>query len=91
MNRWLFFWRKMRRQLWVRATAYNPNGFVQAALTVQGQVGLQEQLASYVQNEIVTLVNQSGRSVFQNVDHTVREGFEPIATTGSLRVLRKPR
>ena len=28
------------------------------------------------QNEIVTLVNQGGRSVFQNVDHTVREGFE---------------
>ncbi|HVY65071.1 MAG TPA: TonB-dependent receptor, partial [Gammaproteobacteria bacterium] len=28
------------------------------------------------QNEIVTLVNQAGRSVFQNVDRTLREGFE---------------
>jgi iron complex outermembrane receptor protein len=28
------------------------------------------------QDEIVTLVNQGGRSVFQNVDHTLREGVE---------------
>ena len=28
------------------------------------------------QDEIVTLVNQGGRSVFQNVDHTLRQGFE---------------
>ena len=40
--------------VWVRATAYNPDGFVQAALSVEGQVGLQDQLASYVQNEVVT-------------------------------------
>jgi iron complex outermembrane receptor protein len=28
------------------------------------------------EDEIVTLVNQGGRSVFQNVDHTLREGVE---------------
>lgn len=31
MNRWLFFWRKLRRQLWVKATAYAGIG-VAAAL-----------------------------------------------------------
>lgn len=32
MNRWLFFWRKMRRQLWVRATAYAVAGVAAALL-----------------------------------------------------------
>ena len=32
MNRWLFFWRKIRRQLWVRATAYAVAGVAAALL-----------------------------------------------------------
>jgi len=31
---------------------------------------------THTEDEIVTLVNQGGRSVFQNVDRTLRQGFE---------------
>lgn len=34
MNRWLFFWRKLRRQLWVRATAYAGVGVAASLLAV---------------------------------------------------------
>ncbi|MFW2345855.1 MAG: DUF2254 family protein, partial [Brevundimonas mediterranea] len=32
MNRWLFLWRKTRRQLWVRATAYAVFGLAASLL-----------------------------------------------------------
>ena len=34
MNRWIFLWRKLRRQLWVRATAYAGVGVAAALLAV---------------------------------------------------------
>lgn len=34
MNRWLFFWRRLRRQLWVRASAYAGLGVAAALLAV---------------------------------------------------------
>lgn len=36
MNRWLFFWRKLVRQLWVRASAYAIFGVAAALLAVVG-------------------------------------------------------
>jgi len=40
--------------VWVRATAYNPDGFVSAALNVQGQVGVQDAIVKYVENDVIT-------------------------------------
>ena len=34
MNRWLFFWRRLRRQLWVRASAYAGLGLAASLLAV---------------------------------------------------------
>ena len=34
MNRWLFFWRRFRRQLWVRASAYAGLGVAASLLAV---------------------------------------------------------
>ena len=40
--------------VWVRATAYNPDGFVSAALNVQGQVDVQDAIVNYVENDVIT-------------------------------------
>lgn len=40
--------------VWVRASAHNPDGFVAAALNVQGQVEVQTAIINYVQNEVIT-------------------------------------
>ena len=40
--------------VWVRASAHNPDGFVAAALNVQGQVEVQNAIVNYVQNEVIT-------------------------------------
>ena len=56
MNRWLFFWRKMRRQLWVRATAYAAAGVAAAMLAAA--------LAPWVPKEVAArLGGQSVESI----------------------------
>lgn len=56
MNRWLFFWRKMRRQLWVRATAYAAAGVAAALLAAA--------LAPWVPQEVAArLGGQSVESI----------------------------
>lgn len=38
--------------VWVRVTAYNPDGYVSAALNVQGQVGFQDAVTKYVEDDL---------------------------------------
>ena len=40
--------------VWVRVSAHNPDGFVSAALNVQGQVEVQTAIENYVENNVVT-------------------------------------
>ena len=40
--------------VWVRVSATNPDGFVAAALNVQGQVEVQNAIVSYVENDVIT-------------------------------------
>lgn len=40
--------------VWVRVSAHNPDGFVAAALNVQGQVEVQTAIENYVENNVVT-------------------------------------
>lgn len=39
--------------VWMRATAYNPNGYVASALQVQGKVQLQGALTNFVRDEVL--------------------------------------
>lgn len=38
--------------VWMRVTAYNPDGYVSAALNVQGQVGVRNAVATYVEDDL---------------------------------------
>jgi len=38
--------------VWMRVTAYNPDGYVSAALNVQGQVGVQNAVTKYVEDDL---------------------------------------
>jgi len=40
--------------VWVRVSAHSPDGFVAAALNVQGQVDVQTAIVNYVENEVVS-------------------------------------
>jgi hypothetical protein len=40
--------------VWVRVSAHNPDGFVAAALNVQGQVDVQTAIVNYVENDVIT-------------------------------------
>lgn len=40
--------------VWMRATAYNPDGYVAAALTVQGQVELKNAITEYVEDDVLS-------------------------------------
>jgi len=39
--------------VWMRVTAYNPNGYVAAALQVQGQVEIRSALTNYIENDLL--------------------------------------
>jgi hypothetical protein len=39
--------------VWMRVTAYNPNGYVAAALQVQGQVEIQNALVNYITEDVL--------------------------------------
>lgn len=39
--------------LWMRATAYNPNGYVASALQVEGQVQIQNALVNYITEDVL--------------------------------------
>ena len=53
MNRWLFFWRKMRRQLWVRATAYAVAGVAAALLAAALAPWVPQEMAERLGGESV--------------------------------------
>ena len=71
----------------VSATSTGFNFGLRPAQTSNSEVGLKAAFndktrvtaalfRTHTEDEIVTLVNQGGRSVFQNVDRTLRQGFE---------------
>jgi hypothetical protein len=39
--------------VWMRATAYNPNGYVASALQVEGQVAIQNALVNYITEDVL--------------------------------------
>ncbi len=39
--------------IWMRVTAYNPNGYVASALQVQGQVEIRKALTDYISNDLL--------------------------------------
>lgn len=53
MNRWLFFWRKMQRQLWVRATAYAAAGVAAALLAAALAPWVPQEMAERLGGESV--------------------------------------
>ncbi|MDP3402215.1 MAG: DUF2254 family protein, partial [Brevundimonas sp.] len=53
MNRWLFYWRKLTRQLWVRATAYAGFGIGAALIAAWGAPFVPSEMAERIGNESV--------------------------------------
>ena len=53
MNRWLFYWRKLTRQLWVRATAYAGFGVGAALIAAWGSPFVPSEMAERLGNESV--------------------------------------
>lgn len=53
MNRWLFYWRRLTRQLWVRATAYAGFGVGAALIAAWGAPFVPEAMAERLGNESV--------------------------------------
>lgn len=63
MNRWLFYWRKLTRQLWVRATAYAGLGVGAALIAAWGAPFVPDEMAERLGNksveEILTILASS--------------------------------
>jgi uncharacterized membrane protein len=53
MNRWLFYWRRLTRQLWVRATSYAAFGVGAALIAIWGAPFVPEAMADRLGNESV--------------------------------------